>query len=88
MSDSKAQPAPAMQVPLLDLKLQYQPLKAEILPAIEKICASQQFILGPHTRELEAGISAYSQCRFGIAVSSGTDALLVALMALGHRPWR
>jgi dTDP-4-amino-4,6-dideoxygalactose transaminase len=86
MSDSKAQPAPAMQVPLLDLKLQYQPLKAEILPAIEKICASQAFILGPHTRELEAGIAAYCQTRYGIGVSSGTDALLVALMALDIGP--
>jgi dTDP-4-amino-4,6-dideoxygalactose transaminase len=82
MSDSKAQPAPAMQVPLLDLKLQYQPLQGDIVPVIEKICASQQFILGPHTRELEAGIAAYCQSRFGLGVSSGTDALLLALMAL------
>jgi dTDP-4-amino-4,6-dideoxygalactose transaminase len=81
MSDSKAQPA--MQVPLLDLKLQYQPLQGDIVPVIEKICASQQFILGPHTRELEAGIAAYCQSRFGLGVSSGTDALLLALMALG-----
>jgi dTDP-4-amino-4,6-dideoxygalactose transaminase len=82
MSVSNPQPAPAMQVPLLDLKLQYQPLKAEILAAIEKVCASQGFILGPATRELEASVAAYCQCRFGIGVSSGTDALLVALMAL------
>jgi dTDP-4-amino-4,6-dideoxygalactose transaminase len=83
---SKSQPAPAMQVPLLDLKLQYQPLKAEIQSVIEKICASQQFILGPATRELEASIAGYCQCRFGIGVSSGTDALLVALMALEIGP--
>jgi dTDP-4-amino-4,6-dideoxygalactose transaminase len=82
MADPTAQPAPTTQVPLLDLKLQYQPLKAEILAAIEKICASQAFILGPATRELEASLAAYSQCRHAIAVSSGTDALLVALMAL------
>jgi len=75
-----------MQVPLLDLKLQYQPLKAEILSAIEKVCASQGFILGPATRELEANVAAYCQCRFGIGVSSGTDALLVALMALEIGP--
>ncbi len=86
MSLSKPQPAPAMQVPLLDLKLQYQPLKAEILSAIEKVCASQAFILGPATRELEASVAAYCQCRFGIGVSSGTDALLVALMALEIGP--
>jgi dTDP-4-amino-4,6-dideoxygalactose transaminase len=82
MSDSKAQPAPSQGVPLLDLKLQYQPLQKEILAAIEKVCASQAFILGPATRELEAAVAAYCQCRFGIGVSSGTDALLVALMAL------
>lgn len=82
MAVSRPQPAPAMQVPLLDLKLQYQPLRTEILAAIEKVCASQAFILGPATRELEANVAAYCQCRFGIGVSSGTDALLVALMAL------
>lgn len=82
MSDSKAQPAPSPGVPLLDLKLQYQPLQSEIQAAIEKVCASQAFILGPATRELEAAVAAYCQCRFGIGVSSGTDALLVALMAL------
>jgi dTDP-4-amino-4,6-dideoxygalactose transaminase len=71
-----------MQVPLLDLKPQYQPLAAEIQAAIEKVCASQAFILGPAVKELEAGVSAYSQCRHGIGVSSGTDALLLALMAL------
>jgi dTDP-4-amino-4,6-dideoxygalactose transaminase len=83
MSVSKQQTAPGMQVPLLDLKLQYQPLKAEIQAAIEKVCASQGFILGPATRQLEASVAAYCQCRFGIGVSSGTDALLVALMAVG-----
>jgi dTDP-4-amino-4,6-dideoxygalactose transaminase len=82
MAASKTQPAPATQVPLLDLKLQYQPLRAEILAAIEKVCASQAFILGAATRELEASVAKYCHCRFGIGVSSGTDALLVALMAL------
>lgn len=71
-----------MQVPLLDLKLQYQGLKSQIQSAIEKVCASQHFILGPAVRELESKVAAYSQCRYGIGVSSGTDALLVALMAL------
>jgi dTDP-4-amino-4,6-dideoxygalactose transaminase len=71
-----------MQVPLLDLKPQYQPLAAEIQAAIEKVCAAQGFILGPAVKELESSIAAYSQCRFGIGVSSGTDALLLALMAL------
>src|SRR5215467_2133309 len=74
---------PAMQVPLLDLKPQYQPLAAEVQAAIERVCASQHFILGPAVRELEASLSAYCQCRHAIGVSSGTDALLLALMALG-----
>ena len=72
-----------MKVPLLDLKQQYTPLAAEIQEAIARVCASQHFILGPAVKELEAGVAAYSQCRFGIGVSSGTDALLLALMALG-----
>jgi len=76
-------PNPAMQVPLLDLKPQYQPLEAEIQAVIQKVCASQWFILGPAVKELEASIAGYSQCRHGIGVSSGTDALLLALMALG-----
>jgi dTDP-4-amino-4,6-dideoxygalactose transaminase len=75
-------PAPAMQVPLLDLKVQYRGLKSQIQAAIEKVCASQNFILGAAVRELETKVAAYSQCRYGIGVSSGTDALLVALMAL------
>jgi dTDP-4-amino-4,6-dideoxygalactose transaminase len=71
-----------MQVPLLDLKLQYLPLAAQIQEVIAKVCASQGFILGPAVKELEAAVAAYSQCRYGIGVSSGTDALLLALMAL------
>jgi dTDP-4-amino-4,6-dideoxygalactose transaminase len=71
-----------MQVPLLDLKPQYRALKDEIDAAIAKVCDSQYFILGPAVRELEAAIASYSQCSRGIGMSSGTDALLVALMAL------
>ncbi|MDB6102004.1 MAG: Glutamine--scyllo-inositol transaminase [Gammaproteobacteria bacterium] len=74
--------SPRMQVPLLDLKPQYQPLADEIQAAIEKVCAAQGFILGPQVKELESSVAQYSQCRFGIGVSSGTDALLLALMAL------
>jgi dTDP-4-amino-4,6-dideoxygalactose transaminase len=71
-----------MQVPLLDLKPQYRALKAEIDAAIERVCDSQAFILGPSVRELEAAVAAYSGCSHGIGMSSGTDALLAALMAL------
>jgi dTDP-4-amino-4,6-dideoxygalactose transaminase len=75
-----------MEVPLLDLKGQYQQLKAEILPVIERVCASQHFILGAHVKELEQRVAEYCQAAHGIGMSSGTDALLVALMALeiGH----
>ncbi len=78
----KSPPQPRMQVPLLDLKPQYQPLEAEIQAVIAKVCASQWFILGPAVKELEKSVADYSQCRYGIGVSSGTDALLLALMAL------
>jgi dTDP-4-amino-4,6-dideoxygalactose transaminase len=71
-----------MEIPLLDLKGQYRALKAEILPAIERVCESQGFILGPNVTELEEQLARYSGAAFGIGVSSGTDALLLALMAL------
>jgi dTDP-4-amino-4,6-dideoxygalactose transaminase len=71
-----------MQVPLLDLKPQYASLKTEALAAIERVCATQGFILGAEVTRLEKDVAAYSQCKFGIGVSSGTDALLLALMAL------
>ena len=79
---TKSPPKPAMQVPLLDLKPQYKALEAEIQAVIQKVCASQAFILGSAVKELEASIAAYCQCEYGIGVSSGTDALLLALMAL------
>ena len=75
-----------MYVPLLDLRAQYASLKSEALAAIERVCASQGFILGPEVTRLEQNVAAYSQCRFGIGVSSGTDALLLALMALEIGP--
>src|SRR6185437_11632902 len=83
MAATSPQPAARMQVPLLDLKPQYAALAAQMQAAIERVCASQHLILGPAVKELEAAVAAYSQCRFGVGVSSGTDALLLALMALG-----
>ena len=72
-----------MKVPLLDLKPQYQALKADIDAAIARVCESQYFILGPAIKEFEGAVAAYSQTPHGIGVSSGTDALLLALMGLG-----
>src|SRR5580692_8988962 len=79
-------PMSTMQVPLLDLKPQYASLKNEALAAIERVCASQHFILGSEVTKLEKAVADYSQCKFGIGVSSGTDALLLALMALDIGP--
>ncbi len=73
-------------IPMLDLKAQYASLRDDILSAIERVMESQHFILGPEVEALEREIAAYSQCQFGIGVSSGTDALLVALMAIGVQP--
>jgi len=75
-----------VKVPLLDLKGQYAPLRAEIEAAIREVCDSQRFVLGPNVTALEAEVAAYSQAAFGIGISSGTDALLVALMALDIGP--
>jgi dTDP-4-amino-4,6-dideoxygalactose transaminase len=69
-------------VPLLDLKAQYAQIRAEVMPIIEEVCASQRFILGDHVLALEAEVAAYCASSAGIGVSSGTDALLLALMAL------
>jgi dTDP-4-amino-4,6-dideoxygalactose transaminase len=70
-------------VPLLDLKAQFAQIRAEVMPLIEQVCASQQFILGEHVRGLEDELARYCGAPFGVGVSSGTDALLLALMALG-----
>jgi dTDP-4-amino-4,6-dideoxygalactose transaminase len=71
-----------MNVPLLDLKAHHQPLRKELLAALEQVLDKNNFILGSEVVELEEQIAAYSQARFGVGVSSGTDALLAALMAL------
>lgn len=75
-----------MEVPLLDLKTQYESIRVEIQAAVNRVLETQNFILGPEVKALEDEIAAYSGCAYGIGVSSGTDALLVALMALNIGP--
>ena len=77
-----------LKVPLLDLKAQYAPIREEVRAAMDRVCDSQHFIMGPEISALEEDVARYTGSRFGIGVSSGTDALLVALMALGDRARR
>ena len=75
-----------MKVPLLDLKAQYASIKEEIRTAVDDVFDSQYFILGPKVKELEQEIARYSETSYALGVSSGTDALLISLMALGIEP--
>jgi dTDP-4-amino-4,6-dideoxygalactose transaminase len=75
-----------VKVPLLDLRAQYATLKEEIMAATQEVYESQQFILGPKVKELEEKIADYCRCAFAVGVSSGTDALLISLMAAGIGP--
>ena len=77
---------PETVVPLLDLKAQYQTIRESVQTAIDEVCDSQRFVMGPNVTRLEERVAAYSECAHGIGVSSGTDALLVALMALEIGP--
>jgi dTDP-4-amino-4,6-dideoxygalactose transaminase len=72
-----------MGVPLLDLDAQYRPLRDQLLAAVTRVCDSQRFIMGPEIDALESELAAQLGVKHAIAVSSGTDALLLALMALG-----
>lgn len=75
-----------MGVPLLDLKAHHEPLQREIMVALEQVFKSQAFILGSEVGRLEERIAAYCQSQYGVGVTSGTDALLIALIALGIGP--
>jgi dTDP-4-amino-4,6-dideoxygalactose transaminase len=75
-----------MKVPLLDLKPQYHMLKKEIDDAVQRVIESQYFIMGPDIAELEKEICTYLNCKRAIGVTSGTDAILIALMAIDLQP--
>src|SRR5258708_5393700 len=81
-----AHEAPLPPVPLLDMQRQYEPLRDAIRAAIERVCESGRFILGPDCEQLEQGIASYTSAKHALACASGSDALLLALMALGIKP--
>ena len=90
MSASRANPRKggieAMQVPLLDLRAQYRAIRDELRGAIEEVLEAQHFILGPKVEALEEALAEYCGCKHAVGVSSGTDALIVALMSAGIGP--
>ena len=78
-----ATPAP---IPLLDLKAQYATIREEVRAVVDRVMDSQYFVMGPEVEALEREVAAYSQCGHAIGVSSGTDALIAAMMAIGIGP--
>jgi dTDP-4-amino-4,6-dideoxygalactose transaminase len=75
-----------MSVPLLDLKAQYQTIRADVDAAVRSVFETQRFIGGPEITGLEEEVARYSQCAHAVGCASGTDALLLALWALGVGP--
>jgi dTDP-4-amino-4,6-dideoxygalactose transaminase len=75
-----------MNVPLLDLQAQYASLRDEMRPVIERVLESQRFVLGDEVRRLESSVAEYCEARFAVGCASGSDALLLALMALDIKP--
>jgi dTDP-4-amino-4,6-dideoxygalactose transaminase len=75
-----------VHIPLLDLKAQYQSIRKDVLAAIETVCDEQGFILGPRVTDLERSLAKYVGTVHGVGVASGSDALLLSLMASGVGP--
>jgi len=76
-------PSGTMSVPMLDLQAQYRPIRDQILEVVTRVCDSQRFIMGPEIEGLEQELAAMIGVTHAVGVSSGTDALLLAMMALG-----
>jgi dTDP-4-amino-4,6-dideoxygalactose transaminase len=86
MSPSNFSGPRPLTVPLLDLRAQYAPLRDEILAAVTRVCDSQRYIMGPEITAFEEEIASLIGVRHAVSVSSGTDAVLLALMVLGIGP--
>jgi dTDP-4-amino-4,6-dideoxygalactose transaminase len=83
----RSKPKPiAPLFPFLDLQAQFESIRDEVMDAIARTMQSARFILGPEVQNLEAEIAQYVGCKFAIACASGSDALLLALMAIGVGP--
>src|SRR5258708_10542533 len=77
---------PLDSVPMLDLQRQYDEVRAEILAAVGRVCASQHYILGPEVEDFERELAEFCGTREGVGCASGTDALWLALVAAGVQP--
>ncbi len=87
MTATMTKPAPTQTaIPLLDLVAQFNAIRDEVMPAIERVCESQRFIGGPEVTGCEEEIARYCDCKVGIGMTSGTDALLCGMMGLGIGP--
>jgi hypothetical protein len=75
-------PAIKNRFPFLDLKAQFKMIAPEVMAAVEEVFASQHFIMGPQVESLETELAQYIGCRYAVGCASGSDALLLALMAL------
>ncbi len=79
-------PAAPSSVPLLDVERQYHAIEREVSEAIRRVCCSGRFVLGPDCQKLEEAVASYCQVPYGVACASGSDALLLALMACDVGP--
>src|SRR5712691_6575788 len=75
-----------MKIPLVDLQAQYRTIQHEVMAAIEQVLADMQLFLGPQTQAFEQEFAVYCGCRYGVGLSSGTDALALALRACNIGP--
>lgn len=87
MTATMTKPTPTQTaIPLLDLVAQFNAIRDEVMPAMERVCESQRFIGGPEVTACEEEIAKYCDCKVGIGMTSGTDALLCGMMGLGIGP--